>query len=562
MKKIKWYQRFLVIVLTFALALSINPPELYAAKAKFNIVEAVRETYPENIFTIAVKNDPGNLKWSSSNPNVATVENGRVFTLYPGTATITAENKKQKDTIKIIVNKDGRETSLGLNANKITLAVGESFQLGCGGAAKINWKSSGNAVEVSKTGLVTAKQAGQAKVTASSGKTKVSCEVRVVENSDAYLKNLYKKDYTVSDKAQMKEYDRFILVTDAGVCVPKDTPERIDLLMKTIEQVTGFEYYPKKPAVITDSDKVYIFIQNNGTMSGYSATDYVVLCQEDLLEESMYVMTHELTHIIQQRNSISIGHALSEGYAESYLDDVSQALGLPTGYNAYNMWMCMYPFEELTEKNMEKNLLDPPDVHPLSYFFVNYIRQKYGDKKIRTIIKEITKTATKKSGGKCWGSGLVLTEQEILKVIKKETSKNIIKDFAKWFQKLEKINDLVYDYRGTQYVHVDWANISNEYLSEFPFILDGEVIIDYAKVIAIAQNTAGKKYKGLSLNIWDSENNYSLVFLDANGKELRTVSNEESGYGHTIFVEKATAVKIVGQSERMNVHMDISSSFE
>lgn len=104
--------------------------------------------------------------WSSSNPKVATVVNGKITAKAVGTTIITVTTKddsKKKATCKITV------ADIKLNRTKATIAKGKSISLKAtvsGKSKSVTWKSSNSKVAtVSKTGKVTAKKAGTAVIT-------------------------------------------------------------------------------------------------------------------------------------------------------------------------------------------------------------------------------------------------------------------------------------------------------------------------------------------------------------------------------------------------------------
>lgn len=104
--------------------------------------------------------------WSSSNPKVATVKNGKITAKSVGTTTITVktnDGSNKKATCKITV------ADIKLNKTKATLKKGKSLTLKAtvsGKSKKVTWKSSNSKIAtVSKTGKVTAKKAGTATIT-------------------------------------------------------------------------------------------------------------------------------------------------------------------------------------------------------------------------------------------------------------------------------------------------------------------------------------------------------------------------------------------------------------
>lgn len=78
-----------------------------------------------------------------------------------------------------------------LNATKKTLTVGKTFRLKISGTTKkVTWSSNKKSVAtVSKKGLVTAKAAGTATITAKVNNKKYTCKITVKEVQNSYLEN-------------------------------------------------------------------------------------------------------------------------------------------------------------------------------------------------------------------------------------------------------------------------------------------------------------------------------------------------------------------------------------
>ena len=77
-----------------------------------------------------------------------------------------------------------KEVGFQLNKKKITLKVGETYQVKAPGvsAADVKWSSSNNkVVSVTEQGLIKAKKKGTAKVTATVGSKSLSCKIKVIK---------------------------------------------------------------------------------------------------------------------------------------------------------------------------------------------------------------------------------------------------------------------------------------------------------------------------------------------------------------------------------------------
>ena len=107
--------------------------------------------------------------WESSNPEVATVENGVVYALKSGEVKVTAKSGDVSKTINVKVNEEKSEElpKVVLNYNNIGLKVGESFTLAVNDKIAVTWTSSNeNVITVDQTGKVIAKSEGEAIITA------------------------------------------------------------------------------------------------------------------------------------------------------------------------------------------------------------------------------------------------------------------------------------------------------------------------------------------------------------------------------------------------------------
>ena len=121
-------------------------------------------------------NDP--IKWETSNFAFASVYNGKVTAKKSGTVTITATQGKSKATCTVVI----KESSIRLNYSSLNLTVGEYILLivDSKSDANVRWRSSNISVAtVSAVGMVSARKAGTAIITATQGNLTVTCTVTV-----------------------------------------------------------------------------------------------------------------------------------------------------------------------------------------------------------------------------------------------------------------------------------------------------------------------------------------------------------------------------------------------
>ncbi len=131
-----------------------------------------------------------NAKWTSSNTSVATVSNGTVTAVAPGSATITASVGSKSVSFEVVV--PVRPTAVNISRSAMTLDVGKVSQLSAsvvpdGTGIGITWSSSNTAIaQVSSDGYVTANAVGTCTITASAGSyASASCTVTVLSPAKA-----------------------------------------------------------------------------------------------------------------------------------------------------------------------------------------------------------------------------------------------------------------------------------------------------------------------------------------------------------------------------------------
>ena len=124
--------------------------------------------------------------WSSSDPEVATVENGAVTAVKEGTATITVKAGEKSATCVVTVKKKVIAVeSVELDKAEVELIEGESATLVAtvkpddATDKTVAWSSSDPEVATVEDGVVTAVKEGTATITASAGEKTATCAVTV-----------------------------------------------------------------------------------------------------------------------------------------------------------------------------------------------------------------------------------------------------------------------------------------------------------------------------------------------------------------------------------------------
>ena len=141
------------------------------------------ETFPITVKVGEVSVDAADVSWSSSEPNVATVEKGVVTAVGKGTAVVTASY--QGKTASCTVRCSFASAAWKASADDVTLHVGDSFRLtvtnDAGEAADAHWTMSSAGIVSVSGDTVTGLKAGTVTLTATIDGADISCIVRVIE---------------------------------------------------------------------------------------------------------------------------------------------------------------------------------------------------------------------------------------------------------------------------------------------------------------------------------------------------------------------------------------------
>ena len=184
----KLYSLLLVVLVAFVLV-GCGPKvtiTIHDADKELTIEEGSKDTVTPVVEGEAV------LVWESSDPSIATVADGEITAIKPGTATITVyvqENKEISATIALTVTAKPINYYIGLTETEIELTEGEEKTLTptANEEATLVWETSNAQVATVEGGKVTAVKAGEAKVTVYiQEKPELKKEVKVVVVEKVY----------------------------------------------------------------------------------------------------------------------------------------------------------------------------------------------------------------------------------------------------------------------------------------------------------------------------------------------------------------------------------------
>lgn len=149
---------------------SVSPTEITLNAIELNLLEGTS-------YSLKIAKDPtssicNKISWTSSNPDIATVENGLVNAKKAGNTIITVQCDELSASANVsVTTKKVNPLMIKLNTSKINLTAGNSYALKISSVlptnatcSDVSWSSSNNSVASVNDGIVTAKSGGSATV--------------------------------------------------------------------------------------------------------------------------------------------------------------------------------------------------------------------------------------------------------------------------------------------------------------------------------------------------------------------------------------------------------------
>ena len=158
---------------------TVNDFALSLNKCTLSLEKGDTETLTAS-FTPADAANYNTVTWSSSEPDIVSIENGTITAEDWGSATITATAGDKTATCTVTVPQI--LDTVQLSSTTLTMDIGDTHQLTATSRYRetYEWNSSASdVVEVSRTGLLTAKKAGSATIAVTQGEESATCNVTV-----------------------------------------------------------------------------------------------------------------------------------------------------------------------------------------------------------------------------------------------------------------------------------------------------------------------------------------------------------------------------------------------
>lgn len=406
-----------------------------------------------------------------------------------------------------------------------------------------------------------------------------------------YMEPVENYYFEVRNEQYSVEYDKFILKVAPGVYVTPDFASVINTCMELVEEATGLSFYPDKAAVTGYDDitsKIEIRLDHRELVDGYAAVECASFSGCSFKEDGAAIgefcneystFVHELLHVIQIRNYGYLGDVITEGFAESYTGTIEKELRKIYGAEKignereneianiknYGSWYygTEYGLGWLDEEKCEKTFFLEPahSGHETSYWIVEYIREKYGDRKFKKVMQALRNKDAEYAKTHTF---LNLPNDLELEVLKATLSETFLSDFYTWLTTREYLAGTDYPYATVEDLTGDsMVEMGISYMMDYSLRLPGSfkykdsIVFDFAKSVALLQQVFGARYKGLAISYYGVG---IISFYDQYGTLLYQVGDSDYDYlSGSVKVPYATRILIEAPGEN---RFDIFLSYD
>ncbi len=277
-------------------------------------------------------------------------------------------------------------------------------------------------------------------------------------------------DIFVAEADCYTENDEIVMYFQKGITIKGDMLEIANTVMNDLCENTGFHfnknydsgemyefmdmYFAPGIFVEINSDelKINILVVNLGDAVEWADGNNAILDQSDFDYDNGGYATlyHELSHVLQFRNGVNLGSMMDEGFA-AYTENKTR---LSHNIPAWTAAQYYFPaeFDESLISGGEETfsyMFDESDAnYQYGFRFITFLYETYGEDIYADILAEATKmnfSSGYDENNK--ETSIKANSQQLLKIIKSVTTKNVLSDFIQWY------ND-------------NWAVLGQEYMEQ------------------------------------------------------------------------------------------------
>lgn len=266
-------------------------------------------------------------------------------------------------------------------------------------------------------------------------------------------------DIFIAEEDLYTEGDSVVLYFQKGVTVRGDMLAVTERIMDTLSASTGMSFDKGENAepyteckhlyfdnysltdINADADKIDILIVDLGAdYVQWAASNTAVLDQTDYDFESTYNQTiyHELAHVLQYRNGMSLSRTLDEGFATYIADKAMRADGVPAWTSI--QYYAPYEYDDSAVLQGEDGFVSMHDNGDANYQYgirlMTFLHEEYGDDIYMQLLDRAEKQGFSDSfiGPDLSDSSKAHTEQ-LKSVLRSATGdENVLDRFSEWYR--------------------------------------------------------------------------------------------------------------------------------
>lgn len=279
-------------------------------------------------------------------------------------------------------------------------------------------------------------------------------------------------DIFVAEADCYTENDEIVMYFQKGITIKGDMLEIANKVMNDLCETTGLHFNKNydsdeiyefmdmyfAPGIFTeinsDESKINILVVNLGDAVEWASDNNAILDQSDFdYDTSFYAaLYHELSHVLQFRNGVSLGSMMDEGFATYIENKTRLSHNIPAWTAAQYYFPASGGFDESLISGGEETfsyMFDDIDTnYQYGFRFITFLYETYGEDIFADILAEATKTKFSSSYDENnMEASVKANSQQLLKIIKSVTTKNALSDFSQWYDD-------------------NWAALGQEYMEE------------------------------------------------------------------------------------------------
>lgn len=413
------------------------------------------------------------IKWLSSNNNIATVEDGKVIAKKAGEVFITAKIDDVSTNKKIIIkDKKIPVSSVNLNMTNKSITIGEKFKLKVNVSPSnatnqvITWTSSNTDVVDVKNGIVTGKKKGTAKVTVTvdgkSAEVTITVSEKIIKvndvtlnkssgtiylNANALTTNLIAEVFPSNadnKKISWSSNNQSVATVNSSGLVTAISPGEATITVKT-EDGNYTDTFK-----ITVKKKIIIVI---GASQVVRMNDYVTTYTSSL--------NNSYSKVNKTLNYVALG---GSGFAYQAGDGWNNAQNIIRQYSSIKKYIDFYIFFPMAGNDIKKFTCNPN--YPNHQFFISGNNQEIKNYAINynNVISKIKSEAYNVDA-------YVVSVQPV--VTKQSTSDNVVTNENANACKINyRSNEKYYNFNNSMKTIIDNSSYNLKFLSLFHYIME------------------------------------------------------------------------------------------